>query len=166
MDLKEILQQNLKAALKEKKEMEASVIRQVLAAILNKEKEKRFKISKEKPEISGEEIEKESRLTDEEIIEVLSSEAKKRNESILGFEKGKREDLVKKEKKELEIIQKYLPTQLSEEEIKKLVKETIEKSGAKELKDMGKLMAELIPKVKGRANGSQVSKIAKELLGA
>ena len=72
--------------------------------------------------------------------------------------------MVDKETKEKEILEKYLPEQLSEEEIKKLVKEAIEKIGAKEIKDMGKVMAELMPQVKGKADGSLVSKIVKELL--
>ena len=164
MSLKERIQQNIYSSIKDRKELEVSVLRQLSAAILNKEKEKRYKISKEKPELSGNELEKESQLTDEETIEVLSSEIKKRKESILAFEKGNREDLVNKEKQELEILQKYLPEQLSEEEVKKLVKEAVEKVGAKEMKDMGKVMAELMPKVKGKADGSLVSKIVKESL--
>ncbi len=166
MSLKEKIRQNLYGSIKEKKELEVSVLRQLLAAVLNKEKEKRYKISKEKPELSGEELEKESQLTDEEIIEVIVFEAKKRKESIGLFEKGKREDLAKKEKQELEILQKYLPEQLSEEDLKKLAKEAVEKVGAKEIKDMGKVMQELMPQVKGKADGNQISKIVKELLEA
>lgn len=164
MNLKTKIQQDLKTALKKKEELESLVLRLLLAAILNREKEKRYKLSKTKPELSGEELEKESQLIDEEVIEVISSEIKKRKEAILEFEKGQRQDLVEKEKKEMEILQKYLPEQLSGEEIKKLAKEAIEKIGASEIKDMGKIMAELMPKVKGRAEGSLVSKIVKELL--
>ena len=154
MDLKEKFQLDLKTATREKKEVEVSVLRQLLATILNKEKEKRFK--------SGEE--KDIQLTDEEVIEVISTEVKKRKEAITEYEKGERPELVEKEKRELEILEKYLPEQLSEEEIKKLVKEAIEKVGASEPKDMGKVMSELMPQVKGKADGSQVSKIVKELL--
>ena len=191
MVLKEKIQQDLNTALKKKEELKSSVFRLLLAAILNKEKEKRYKLSKDyypptalpperapKPELKEEELIKKSQLTDEEVIEVISSETKKRKESILEFEKGRLQptlhparkkhimDLVDKEKKELEILQKYLPEQLPEEEIKKLAKEAIEKVGAKEPKDMGKVMAELMPKVKGRADGSLVNKIVKELLGS
>jgi len=109
-------------------------------------------------------LEKESRLTDEETLEAVSYEAKKRKESIAEFEKGGRNDLVEKEKKELAILKTYLPEQLAEEEIKKLVKEAVEKTGAKEPKDMGKVMAELMPKTKGRADGNLVSKVVKESL--
>lgn len=166
MELKEKIRLNLNSALKEKRTLEVLVLRQLLAAILNKEKEKRFKAKEEK----------DIQLTDEEVIEVISSEAKKRRESIVEFEKGKRQDLVEKEKKELEILEKYLPEQLPEEEIRKLIKEAIEKTDAKEIKDYnpsttrqgkniyGKVMAELMPKIKGKADGTLVSKIVKEFL--
>lgn len=162
--LKEKIQEDLKLALREKREIELSALRMLISAINNKEIEKRTKIWKEKPELRPQELKKESILTDDEILEVVSSEIKKRKEAILEFEKGKREDLVKKEKAEMEILQKYLPEQLSEDEIKKLVKEVIEKTGAKEIKDIGKVMAELMPKIKGKAEGGLVSKIVKELL--
>jgi len=162
--LKEEIKQNFKKAFKEKKEIEVSVLRMLSAAILNKEKEKRYKLSKEKPELTEGELEKESQLTDEEVIEVISSEVKKRKEAIIAFEKGERTDLVEKEKKELDILKKYLPEQLSEEEIKKLAREAIKKVGAKEIKDMGRAMAQLMPKLKGRAQGSEVSNIVKGLL--
>ena len=110
--LKEKILQNLNAALKEKKELEVSVLRLINAAIFNKEKEKRYKLSKEKPELKEEELEKESELTDEKVIDVISSEIKKRKESILEFEKGKRMDLVEKEKAEMEVLQKYLPKEV------------------------------------------------------
>jgi len=162
--LKQKIQENLKTAIKEKKETEVSTLRMLSAAITNKEKEKRYKISKTKKELSESVLGEESQLNNEEIIEVIFSEVKKRKEAILEFEKGNRQDLTNKEKEELEILQKYLPEQLSEEEIKKLAKEAIEKVGAKEQKDMGKVMAELMPKVKGRADGGLVSKIVKESL--
>lgn len=164
MLLKEKIQQSLQTALKTKKALELSVLRMLNAGIINKEKEKRYKISKEKPEFTEKELEKESRLTDEEVLDVISSEAKKRKEAISLFEKGERQDLIEKEKKELEILQNYLPEQLSEKELKELAKAAITKVKAKEPKDMGKVMAELMPKVKGRADGSLVSKIVKELL--
>ena len=162
--LKIKIEKDFQKVLKERKEIEISTLRMLKAAIFNKEKEKRYKLSRQKPELTGEELEKESQLIDEELIEVISSEVKKRKEAILEFKKGKRQDLVKKEKAELEILEKYLPEQLSEEEIKRMAKETIKEVGVKSLKDIGKVMAELIPKIKGRAEGSLVSKIVKELL--
>lgn len=164
MDLKEKITTDLKNVLKEKKELEVSVFRMLLAAILNKEKEKRAKLAKDEEGLKEEELAKKSQLTDEETLEVVFSEAKKRKEAIEGFKQGKREDLAKKEEAELEILKKYLPEQLSEEEIEKLVQEAIKKVGATSPKDMGKVMGKLIPQVKGKADGSTVSKIVKELL--
>jgi len=154
MTLKERIQEDIKSSVKNKEELRVSVLRLLSAAILNKEKEKRYK--------SGEE--KEVQLTDEEIIDVIAAETKKRKEAIADYEKGNREELAEKEKKEMEILQQYLPEQLSEEEIKKIVKAAIEKIGAKELKDMGKVMQELAPQIKGKADGSLVSKTVKDLL--
>lgn len=164
MSLKEKIEQNLNSALKEKREIETSVLRMLLAVILNKEKEKRYKLTKEKPELKEEELEKESKLTNEEIIEIISSEIKKRKDAVLEFEKGNRMDLAERERAEIEVLNKYLPEQISEEEIKKLAEEAVKKTGAKEIKDIGKVMTELMPKVKGRADGGTVSKIVKELL--
>ena len=174
MTLKEKIQEDLKKALKEKKEVELSTLRMLLAAIFNKEKEKRYILIQKKPEINIEELKKESPeykeleeesfLDDKEVIGVISSEVKKRKESILAFEKGKREDLVEKEKKELEVLKRYLPEQLPEEVIKKLAQETIGEIGAQEIKDMGRVMKELMPKIKGRADGNLVGKIVRGLL--
>lgn len=158
------IQEDLKTALKQGKEAEVSVLRLLLAAINSRETEKRTKIWKEKPELKTKDLEKESQLTDEEITEVVSSESKKRREAIGLYEKGGRPELAEKEKNEMVILQKYLPEQMSEEEIKKLVKEAIAKTGAKEQKDMGKVMAVLMPQVKGRADAGLVSKMVKESL--
>lgn len=158
------IQKDLREAVKKKEELPSLVLRSLLATILNKEKEKRYALSKGEPELAEEELGKESELTDEEVMGVISSEVKKRKEAILEFEKGERLDLAGKEKKEMEILEKYLPEQLSEEEIKKLAEEIIKKVGAKEPKDMGKVMQELMPKIKGRAEGATVSKIVREQL--
>lgn len=162
--LKQKIQQALKEALKAKREIELSTLRLLLASILNKEKEKRYRIAKEKPELKEKELEKESQLTDEEIIEVVFSETKKRKESIEEFKKGGRADLVEKEKAEAKVLQKYLPEQLSEKEIEKIAKEAIEKVGVESTKDIGKVMGALMPKLKGKADGSVASRIVKELL--
>lgn len=154
MTLKEKIQSELNSALKQKKTVAVSVFRQLLAAFLNKEKEKRFK-SKE---------EKEALLTDEEAMEAIMSEAKKRKESIVEFEKGGRQELADKEKEELAILSVYLPEQMPKEDVEKLVQQAIEKTGASGMKDMGKLMQELMPQIKGKADGSLVSQIVKELL--
>ncbi|MBI2041635.1 MAG: GatB/YqeY domain-containing protein [Candidatus Nealsonbacteria bacterium] len=154
MSLKEKIHQDLNEALKSKEELKTSVLRLLSSSILNKEKDKRYKSGK------AEDIS----LTDEEITDVISSESKKRKEAIELYQKGGRPELAKKEKEEMEILQKYLPDQLSEEEIRKLVKAAIVKTSAKDQKDMGKVMAELMSKTKGKADGSLVSKIVKESL--
>lgn len=150
--VKDKIKQELNQAVKEKNEVVRSTLRMLLAVVVNEEKEKSYKASKD------------VKLTDEEINDIISSEAKKRRDSIFEFEKGDRQDLADKEKKELEVLQKYLPEQLSEEEIKVLVEEVIKKTGASDIKDMGKVMGALMPKVKGKADGNLVSKVVKDLL--
>jgi hypothetical protein len=153
MSLKEKIKEDLKLAMKEKRELEVSVLRQLLAVALTREKEKKFKEE-------GEDVQ----LTEEEFLAVISSEAKKRRESIESFTKGKRNDLAEKEKEELVILEKYLPEQLPEEEIKKLAEAVITEVGAERVKDVGKVMAGLMPKVKGRADGSLVGRVVNQLL--
>jgi len=165
MNLKQKIQNDLRNALKEKKDIEVMTLRMLNAQVINKEKEKRNKLSKEEG-IAEEELVDKSQLNDEEIIDVIFSEVKKRREAILEYEKGNRKDLAEKEKKERGILKKYLPEQLSEEELKNLVKEAIQKVKATEIKDIGKVMAELMPKVKGKAEGGLVSKLIKELLSS
>ncbi|MDD5145999.1 MAG: GatB/YqeY domain-containing protein, partial [Candidatus Pacebacteria bacterium] len=172
--LKEKIQTDLDSALKEKREIEVSILRMLKASVFNKEKEKRYKLTKGKSDADLEKmgkesaeakkLEKESELTDEEILDTISSEIKKIKEAQVLFEKGKREDLIKKSKAELEVLQKYLPAQISEDEIKKIITEAIKKTGAKEMKDMGKVMGMVTQQAKGKADMSQVSKIVKELL--
>jgi uncharacterized protein len=163
-----LLKQNIKSntieALKLGDQFLVGTLRMLSASIVTKEKDKRYKISKEKPNATEEVLAKESELTDEQIIEVISSEIKKRKDAIVLYEKGNRPELADREKKEIEILKKYLPEQLSDEELRKLVKESITKVGAKEIKDTGKVMSDLMPKVKGKADNSEISKIIKEFL--
>jgi len=166
--LKQNIQSETTEALKAGDQFLVGTLRMLSASIITKEKEKRYKISKDpalaKASAGEESIEKASQLTDEEVIEVISSEIKKRRDAIALYEKGNRQELADREKKEIEILKKYLPEQLSPEELKKIVAESIFKTGAKEMKDMGKVMADLNPRIKGKADGGQVSKIVKELL--
>ena len=164
--LKEQIQKDINEAAKNKEELRLQVLRMLSAAILNREKEKRYKISKEKQGAPEEDLARASWLIEEGVLETLFSEVKKRKEAIIEFKKGNREDLVKKEEMELEILRKYLPEQLSEEEIKRLAKEAIAKVGAKEPKDIGRAIAELMPRIKGKAEGGDVSRIIKELLAS
>ncbi len=163
-NLKEKIEKDFKKALKEKNEIEISTLRLLKNEIFNREKEKRYKIAKEDPQLKEKELEKESQLTEEEIKKVILSEIKKRKEAISEFEKGKREDLVEKEKKELKILKRYLPDLLSNEEIEKIVKEVIEKIKPQGMKDLGKVMREVMIKVKGKAEGGEVLKIVKKFL--
>ena len=114
--------------------------------------------------IKNAEIDKRGELTDDEIVQLLMKYAKQRREAIELYEKGGRQDLVEKEKAELAIVESYLPKQLSEEEIRELVREAIEAVGASSPKDLGKVMQYVMPKVKGRAEGSLVNKIVREEL--
>lgn len=159
MALKQQIQTDLKEALKRKEVFLCGVLRFLNAAIKNRQLEKRAKLSKSQP---IEKLEELSQLTDDEVIEVISSEIKKRRESISQFEKGGRSDLVEQEKKELEILMDYMPKQMTEEEIRSLVKETVKKLELKSPKDTGKVMAALMPQVKGRAEGGLVNKIVQD----
>ena len=162
--LKQKIQQDSIVALKAGNHFLVGTLRMLLASVGTKEKDKRYKASKEKADLSEQELVKESELTDEQILEVISSEIKKRKDAIVLYTQGNRLELAEKEQKEIEVLIKYLPEQLSGEELEKIVKEAVEKTGATEMKDMGKVMAELNPKIKGKADGGEVSKIVKELL--
>ena len=164
MPLKLKIQDDLKSALKEKREIDLSVLRMLSAAIFNREIDKRTRAWKEKPELSAEELNKESQLVEEEITKIISSEIKKRKEAVDLYKKGNRAELAEKENKEIKILQSYLPKQLSEEEVRNIAKRMIEKTGAKDIKSMGMVMKEVMPEVKDRADNSLVSRVVKELL--
>lgn len=146
MSLKETLQEDWIKALKSKDKFKANTISMAKAAILQVEK------------TDG------TKLGDEEIIGVLAKEVKERREAILEFEKGNRQDLVEQAKAEIEILLNYLPQQLSEEEIAEIVRAAVNETGANSIKDMGKVMANVVLKAKGRADGKLVSNIVKEYL--
>lgn len=102
--------------------------------------------------------------TEEDIQAVIQKEAKQRRDSIEQFQKANRQDLVDKEQKELNLLSEYLPEQMSEEEIKKLVTNAITQTGASSMQDMGKVMATLTPQTKGKADGGLVSQIVRQEL--
>lgn len=147
--LRDQIQEDLKKAMIAKDEQRLSVIRMLKSAI------QYYEIQK-----GGAGYE----ATDEDIIEVIGREIKKRRESIELYEKGNRPELAEKENQELAFLQTYLPEQLSEEEVAKLVDEAITQTGATEMKDMGKVMGLLMPKVKGKADNSFVSSLVRERL--
>ena len=103
-------------------------------------------------------------LSEQDALDVLTSAAKKRRESIEQFAKGGREDLVRKEEAELAVINVYLPQQLSEDEVREIVRAAVSESGAESAKQMGLVMKIVMPKVKGRADGKLVNKIVSEFL--
>jgi len=146
---------------KEKRPIEVSSLRMLLSSIVNKEKQKRLKLSSN---YSNEELDLKSKLEDQEILEVIFSEAKKRKDAIEEFKKAKRQDLVEKEERELNTLQKYLPEELDEEEIKKIVKEIIEEKKIIDMKQIGLVMKEALIRTKGLADGKKINTIAKELL--
>ncbi|HDK25750.1 MAG TPA: GatB/YqeY domain-containing protein, partial [Candidatus Atribacteria bacterium] len=114
--------------------------------------------------IKNAEISKKDKLTDDEIIAILKNNLKKTEESLDIFIKGERPDLIDKAKKEIEIIKRYLPEQLSEKEIIKIAKEIIIKNNFKNIKDLGPAMREIMSQLKGKADGKLVNKIARDLL--
>lgn len=119
-----------------------------------------------KSDIKYKEIEVKHPLSEEDVVAVLSSAAKKRRDSIEQFKAGGREDLVAKESSELEIINHYLPKPLSDEELAGIVAEAVQTTGAKAPGDLGKVMKEVMPKVKGRADGNKLRElIAAKLAG-
>jgi uncharacterized protein YqeY len=141
--LREKINQDLKKAQQEKNELVILVLRGINAAIHNKEIEKRTKLSKQEKDI--EKLEKESKIIEEEVMEVVSNEAKKRKEAIEEFKKGDRNDLAEKEQKELEILKKYLPEQIGEDQIR-LAKTRLEKKPKKLLKKL----TQLVPRILAR----------------
>jgi len=161
----EEIKKDLISALKEKNESAVSTLRMVTSSIFNKEMDKRVKVLEKEPSLTEEQIKEKVKLTDEEVIEVLSSEVKKRRDSIAQFEQGGRPELAAGEKSEMGILMKYMPKELTEEEIRVIVKASIVKSGATTMKDIGLVMKEVSPQTKGKADGNMVAKIVREELG-
>lgn len=160
MNLKEKILGDFKNAFKEKKETEVSVFKILQAEIRNTEIAKRTKLAK----AGDSNAEAASVLIDEEIMQVVSREIKKRRDSAEMYKKGNRPELAEKEEKEIDILLLYLPEQLSESEIKNLAQKAIEQSGAKTVQEIGKVMGILSPQTKGKADGALVNKIVRELL--
>ncbi|MCX6731492.1 MAG: GatB/YqeY domain-containing protein [Candidatus Parcubacteria bacterium] len=116
-------------------------------------------------EIHNAEIAKRKELDEGEIIEVVLREIKKCKDAAVLYEQGKRSELAEKEKAEIKVLSIYLPEQISEEEVRNLVKKAIEQSGATSVKEMGKVMSILMSQIKGKADNSLVSNMVKEMLG-
>lgn len=133
-------------------------------AMKAKDRESLITIRMLKSALQNEQINKGDELTEDEELTVLAREKKQRIESLNEFKDADRKDLVEKLEKELSIVDQYLPEQLSEQEIVRIVRDTVEETGADSMKDMGKVMGAVLPKVKGKANGSLVSSIVKQEL--
>lgn len=146
---KEQLKDDLKKSMLAKDELRTSVLRMLLSAI------NYYEIQK-----GGAGYE----ATDEDVMQIIQQEAKKRKDAIEHFEAAGRYELVGKELKEQAILEEYLPEQMSEEEVKQLVDEAIKQTGAVSMKDLGKVMRALMPSTRGKADGSLVSKLVKEKL--
>jgi uncharacterized protein YqeY len=147
MSLKDRIQQDVKDAMRAKDKLRLAAIRLITAAIKQREVDERIE------------------LDDTQVTTVLDKMAKQRRESISQFEKAGRDDLIAQEVMELEIIQSYLPEQLGEDEINALIDSAMQSTGATGIKDMGKVMGELKPKLQGRADMSAVSALIKARLG-
>lgn len=150
MALKDQIMADLRDAMKQKQKDRLRVLRSLKAKLLEREISERE---------GGE-----GELNNEQAIEVLMKAAKQRKESIEQFEEGDREDLAQKERDELEIIESYLPEMLSEDEIREATRKKIEQMGAENMSDMGRVMGAMMQELKGKADGSKVSKVVKEEL--
>lgn len=163
--ISEQIKMDLIAGQKAKDEVVVASLRMLKSAIMSKEIEKREKLFSIEVNMTPEELDIKSKLTDEEIIEVVSSEVKKRRDSIASFESGGRGDLAEREKQEVEVLKKYMPTELTEEEVRGIVKEVVLKTGATTIKEIGLVMKEVVPQTKGRADGNMVGRVVREELG-
>lgn len=144
--LKEKLMEDLKTAMKEKDEIRKNTVQMVRAGILQVEKDKGIKVE------------------DDKIIEIIAKGVKEKKDALVEFEKGKREDLVAQTNREIEILQEYLPKQLTPEEIKEEVQKVIKDIGATSIKDMGPVMKEAKARIGAAADGRSINEVVKQLL--
>lgn len=144
--LKEKLLEDLKECMKTKNTVRKNAIQMVRAAILQVEKDNQVS------------------LEDNQIIEIIEKESKKRKDSLEDYEKSGREDLIAQVKEEIEILSEYLPKQLSEEELEQIIKEIIQQENATSMKDMGKVMKSAKEKIGARSDGKTINEIVKRLL--
>ena len=145
--LKEKLMDDLKSAMREKDDLKKDTVQMIRAAILQIEKDSGIQVD------------------DNKIIEIIAKESKKRKDAAADFEKSGRQDLIERNNKELEIINSYLPAQLSKEEIETIIKEIIATIGATSIKDMGNVMKEAKARIGAGADGRTINEVVKELLG-
>ena len=146
MSLKDKLMLDLKEAMKDKDTIRKNTVQLVRSGVLQIEKDKKIE------------------LDDEGVLDVISKELKKRRDSMPDYVKSGRQDLIDNLNKEIEVLLTYLPKQLTEDEIRAIVEEAVKETGATTMKDMGKVIANVTPKVKGRADNKIVSGLVKQML--
>ena len=146
MGLEDRLVEEMKEAMKSNNKVRLSTIRMIRSAVKNKE------------------IEVRSKLDDESIIKVIQGMVRKGEDSVAQFQAGGRVDLVEKEKQEIEILKSYLPQAMSQEEIQKIIDQSIEETQASSLKDLGKVMKSIMPKLGGKVDGKLINQLVKERL--
>ena len=146
MAIKDKLKDDLKTAMIEKDAVRKNVVQLIKAGVLQVEKDKKIT------------------LDDEGVLDVIAKQLKQRRDSLPDYEKSGRDDLIAQLKREMELLMEYLPAQLTHDELVEIVKEAIAQTGASEIKDMGKIMAAVLPKTKGRADGKEINAIAREFL--
>ena len=146
MSLEERLVEEMKQAMKSNDKLRLSTIRMIRSALKNKE------------------IELRKKLEDEEVVKVIQAMVRKGEESVEQFQTGGRMDLVEKEKKEIEILKSFLPQPLSQEEILKIIDQSIQETQVSSLKDIGKVMKSVMPKIGGKADGKLINQLVKERL--
>lgn len=146
MSLSDQIMSDMKQAMKDKDKVRLNTVRMIKSALMNE----KIKLGHD--------------LNPDEELTVLNREKKQREESIDEFVKAKRDDLIDSTKKELEVVESYMPKQLSKDELDKIISETVEEVGAKGKSDFGKVMKALMPKIKGRADGKQASELVRNHL--
>lgn len=146
MSLKDKLKDDLKSAMKDKDAVRKNVVQLIKAGVLQIEKDKQIT------------------LDDDGVLDVIAKQLKQRRDSLPDYERSGRDDLVAELKREMELLMEYLPAQLTHEELEAIVKEAVEAVGATSVKDMGKVMAAVMPKTKGRADGKEINAIARGFL--
>ncbi|HNZ83879.1 MAG TPA: GatB/YqeY domain-containing protein [Candidatus Pacearchaeota archaeon] len=161
MSLKQKIQEDLKQGMLSKDSVKVSALRLLLASITTREKEVRHQMIKE----GKLNLDDNFSFSDDQIIDTIFSEVKKRRDSIQEYNKANRNDLSSKEQEEIDVLQVYLPKQLSEEELRAIVAEEIEKNNITEIKQMGLAMKKVLERVKGQAESSLISMIIKEMIG-
>jgi len=146
VSLKDVLMEDLKIAMKEKDAIRKNAIQMVRASVLQFEKDNK------------------ATLDDQGVIEVISKEVKKRKDVLPDYEKSGRQELIDELKKEIEVLMNYLPAQLTNDEIEEIVKQAIKDAGASSMKDIGKVMAVVMPLTKGKADGKVINETVKKYL--